>query len=76
MKWTSEKPLFDDECLLITACKIRGFWEYTAYIIQKVTDDNGYWYLGWLTGEGDEYGDLVDLRADKYLILPLLKNDP
>jgi hypothetical protein len=70
--WVTNKPLFDNECLVITANRIRENWDYSTYIIQKVQSDDG-WYMGWLTGEGEEYGDLNDLRADKYLVLPLLK---
>jgi hypothetical protein len=73
LAWQSEKPEFKEECLLLTAVLIRGIWEYTVYQIAKVESDEE-WYMGWLTGEGEEYGDLEDLKADKYLVMPLLKN--
>lgn len=69
MNWTTEKPDFKEECVLVTATKVAGYWEYTSCIIEKVYTD-GSWYMGWLTGDGVEYGDLADLTADKYLILP------
>ncbi len=68
MNWLSNKPDFKEECVLVTASFIRGHWEYTTYIIEKINTPEG-WYMGWLTGEGEEYGDLADLQADRYLIL-------
>lgn len=64
MEWASEKPVFTKDCVLVTANLIKGYWEYTAWIIKWM---DGYW--GWLTGDGDEYGDIEDLRADKYCVL-------
>jgi hypothetical protein len=74
-KWISEKPEFKDECIVIAASLFRNEWSYTLFQVKKVDGDDG-WYLGWLTGDGDEYGDLADLHADKYLILPLLQQPP
>jgi hypothetical protein len=73
MEWVTQKPEFTEECLLITATKYRDEWEYTAYQIKKVYDDEK-WYMGWLTGDGEEYGDLEDLESDKYLVMPLLNS--
>lgn len=72
MKWSKKKPKFDKECLLLTAVKIRGEWEFTVYIIKKIECD-GKWYMGWLDGQGEEYGDLADLTSQLYMVLPLLK---
>jgi hypothetical protein len=69
--WVTEKPEFNEECLLITAHYFWEGWEYTVYQIKKVVCDEG-WYMGWLEGDGAEYGDLEDLKAEKYLIMPLL----
>ncbi len=69
--WVTKKPEFTEECLLLTAVLIRDQYEYEVYIIAKVESDEG-WYLGWLTGDGEEYGDLEDLKSDKYLTMPLL----
>ncbi len=71
--WTTKKPEFKEECLLLTACLIRDYWEYEVYQIAKVESDEG-WYMGWLTGDGEEYGDLADLTSQKYCVLPLLPN--
>lgn len=68
-KWTKEKP--NKECVFIAATKIRDEWEYEFYIIKKMESDEG-WYLGWLTGDGEEYGDLADMTADLYFIIDLL----
>ncbi len=70
-KWLSEKPEFKEECLLITAVKFRDEWEYEVYIIKMIESDEGC-YMGWLTGDGDEYGDLADLTSEKYFTTPLL----
>jgi hypothetical protein len=74
LRWTKKKPKLNKECLLITAQnwgKEQG-WSYTAFSIEKVECD-GRWYLGIITSDGDEWGDIDDLKADKYLVLPLLK---
>lgn len=72
LKWTTKKPDFKDECLVICASRIRKHWEYSIFTIEWVESEDGR-YLGWLTGDGDEYGDLADMQAQKYLVLPLLK---
>jgi hypothetical protein len=67
--WTTEKPSFTKDCLLITA-HLFGFrreWEYNIYMVKFL---NGY--FNWLTSDGEEYGALDELTADKYLVLPLL----
>lgn len=64
MEWTTRRPAFIYDCVLVTANLIRGNWEYSVWIIER---RNGYW--NWLTGDGEEYGDIEDLRADKYCIL-------
>jgi hypothetical protein len=69
MGWTTIKPDFKEECVLVTATKIKDYWEYNVWCIAKVKCEDS-WYMGWLTGDGEEYGDLADLKADQYLILP------
>jgi hypothetical protein len=64
--WQTTRPDFKTECICLTKtgdC-------LNSYRIGKVETDEG-WYMGWLTMDGEEYGDLSDLTADKYLILPL-----
>lgn len=69
MSWTSEKPKFKDDCVLVTADNINGFWEYKTWIIKLVNHGDGP-YMGLLDGYGDEYGDIDDLQSEKYLIIP------
>lgn len=75
MKWTTKKPKFKKECLLMTATYFQGNWEYSTYQIKRV-EFEGEWYMGWLTGDGEEYGDLKDLQSQLYCVLPLLPNPP
>ncbi len=72
MNWTKRKPKFTKECLLIVASKFAKQWEYQIFKILKTGNEDG-WYWGWFTGDGEEYGDIADLKAEKYLVLPLLK---
>lgn len=71
--WIKEKP--NKECVFIAATKINDIWEYTVYMIKTVCEEEGS-YLGWLTGDGDEYGDLNDMKADLYFIIPPPKKLP
>lgn len=73
-KWLDVKPEFTNECLVIAAVKIQDEWEYSIYEIKKLIDDEGKWYWGWLTGDGEEYGDLNDFKADKYMIIRPITN--
>jgi hypothetical protein len=74
-KWLDEKPVFNFECLVIAANEFRGGWHYMAFRIEKVDSEEG-WYWGWLDGDGEEYGDLSDFDAEKYFLMPLLKQAP
>lgn len=73
-KWFSEKPTFSEECLVICASEINGVWDYTLFQIRKIDSEDGC-YLGWLTQEGEEYGDLNDMHSDMYFLMPLLKSE-
>lgn len=77
MKWVTKKPKFNKECLLIVATWIAGYWEYDIFTVEKVDgyneEDEPCYYWGLICKEGDEWGDINDLVADKYLVLPLLK---
>jgi hypothetical protein len=66
--WSTSKPEFTEDCVLVTASKIRGQYEYSVWIIKMVDFGDGQ-YMAWLTGDGEEYGDLKDLSADQYLVL-------
>lgn len=71
LQWTRKKPKFDTECVLICAHQFRGNWEYSIYQIKKVIYEDK-WYWGWLNGDGEEVGDLSDLRAQIYYVMPML----
>ncbi len=73
MKWTTKKPKFTEECLLIVATEIQENWDFAIFQILK-TDFEDMWYWGVFDGDGCEWGDIEDLQADKYLVMPLLKN--
>ncbi len=68
MIWTTKKPEFKEDCLLFTANKIRGEWEYHSWLIHNY---NGY--MAWCELDGEEYDDIADLTAEMYLTIPLLK---
>ncbi len=70
--WTNKKPKADKECLLLTATFISQQWEYTLFQIKKINFD-GQWYWGLCNGDGDEWGDYSDLKADKYLVMETIK---
>lgn len=71
--WSNKKPKLNKECLLITANhfkQLNNGWEYSAFTIEK-TECDEKWYYG-VFQDGDEWGAIEDLKADKYLVLPLL----
>lgn len=81
-KWSKVKPKFKEDCVLITANWFKwdgGYWDYTLFEIKRTEgyndNDEPTWYWGIYERGGDEWGDLADLKADKYLLLPLLKNN-
>lgn len=71
--WQDEKPMFDKECAFVTANWLKAFgeyeWQFTAWQVKKI-DGEGGWYLGLCNLDGEEWGDINDLKADKYFILP------
>lgn len=73
--WSKEKPTFKEECLLLTATKIRDNWEYHLYEILFALGENdkgeSAWYWG-IFQDGDEWGDLNDLHAQLYFTMPLV----
>lgn len=71
-QWLTKKPDFKEQCVCVAAVKIGDHWEYETYLIEKVESEDG-WYMGWLTGEREEYGDLAEFKADKYFLIKLLK---
>jgi hypothetical protein len=77
-KWSSKKPKFTEECILLTAYKNhRKEWDYRSWLIVKVDgeDENGKlgWYWGLCEMDGEEWGALDDMKQDKYMTIPFLK---
>ena len=69
MNWVSIKPDINEECMLVTAnLKKDGYYKYSIWEIKQVVGVNGP-YMGLLTIDGDEWDDLKELSADRYLIL-------
>jgi hypothetical protein len=77
--WSGTKPEFTEECILITATKYanKEHWDYNSWLIVKQdgeTETGEYgWYYALCDIDGEEWGDLADLTAKKYLTMPLLK---
>lgn len=68
-QWTNIKPDGKKECVFATASYYGKRWDYNIWQIMKVDGIDG-WYLGLCNGDGEEWGDLNDLQADLYMILP------
>lgn len=66
--WIDVKPKADKEFIMVTASKFKTHWEYNVWIVQKLEGDDG-WYYGLLAGDGEEWGDYDDLKADLYKII-------
>jgi hypothetical protein len=76
--WITEKPDFKGECVFVTATTYNRndeglIWDYKVWQIKKLDGENDkgeeIWYWGLLNGDGEEWGDLEDLRADMYKII-------
>jgi hypothetical protein len=80
LRWTKKKPIRWKECILLTATWMNythpGYWDYTLFTVKLDLGENSEgenaWYWA-IFKDDDEWGDLADLKADKYCILPLLK---
>jgi hypothetical protein len=72
--WCNDMPEFDIECIFAAASLIGENYEYSIWEVKKLdgydSNWNEAWYYGLLTGDGEEWGDINDFRADKYLIIP------
>ena len=67
--WLSEKPEFTEDVIVILAHKIGMRYEYSSYEVVWYSPDFDSCYWAWLTLDGDEYGDIEDMQADKYMII-------
>jgi len=78
--WVTEKPVFTEDCILLTANKVKDIWEYQSWKILEsfYEDENGcsVFYWQWCNMDGEEYGDLADLKADQYKVISLLPSPP
>lgn len=70
-KWTKEKPVPTEECLLMVAQRYKDHVGYDLFVIQKIDTGEG-WYLGLCCPDGVEWGDFDDLGCDLYMTMPLL----
>jgi hypothetical protein len=65
-QWLTEKPDFDQECIVITDDVLHGVSEYGLHHVMWMPND-GYWAI--LDGAGNEDMDIADLKADRYFII-------
>lgn len=76
-EWVDKRPEFTEECIMLTAHKYKDEWEYKSWLIVAVAGVNekeeAAWYWGLCEMNGEEWGDMDDLSADLYIIIPLLK---
>lgn len=75
-EWLDKKPEFTEECIMITAIKHNDKWDYSSWQIIQVEgygEDGPGWYYALCEMDGEEWGDMADLRADLYLTMSLLK---
>lgn len=68
MSWSDIKPNPNIECVFVTATLLNSHWDYGVWQFKKINTGEGE-YMGWLTGDGKEYGDITDLSANLYFIL-------
>lgn len=66
--WLDQKPEFTQNCICISAIKLKDQWFYNSYMIW----DYGQGYMAWCDIDGEEYGYLEDFSADKYFTTPIL----
>lgn len=75
-QWSDTKPEFTEECILITACKIKlplsHHWQYDLFEVIQINGEDG-WYWGLCEPAGEQWGALEEFKADKYYTMPLLK---
>lgn len=69
--WHSKKPKFKEDCILITAdwhgWGSNHHWEYKLFEIKWFEAGEGcYWSI---SQDGEEWGDIADLRADYYSVI-------
>lgn len=74
-QWSDTKPEFTEECILIAASKIKmplsHHWHYIFFEINQVMAGDGWFWE--VLEHGEPWGDIEDIKADKYYTMPLLK---
>jgi len=68
-EWQTEKPIFREDCILITSTFLNNQWEYKSWLIIRNKDLQ---YTMWCEMDGEEYGDIADLKADRYKVVPFI----
>lgn len=68
MNWTSDKPVFTEDCVLVTMNE-RGKIKFHSLYLIEWSKKRKRWLLLHASSH-IEIGDINDLKADKYLILP------
>jgi hypothetical protein len=68
-QWTNIKPDLKEECILVTAKIWPRYTEYDIWEIKWIEGECGD-YLGIFNNEGVEWGDIEELGADLWMILP------
>jgi hypothetical protein len=81
--WQKKKP--DYACVVVTRCKIHDNWFYDLVVLEwregeppegiseKEHETTKYCYLSWQNGDGEEMGDINELRADEYFVVQKLR---
>ena len=75
LNWKKDKPVFTGkgkDCILLTANKINGIYEYDLFEIKRVNFGDG-WYYGIFDSDGDEWGAYEEFNADMYAVIELIK---
>lgn len=68
LDWQKERP--KEPCVFMTRVlnKSLRIYDYNIWRLEKVNGDDKE-YLGWLTEDGEEFGDINDCNFDEYLII-------
>lgn len=66
--WSKEKPILEEECLLLTADNFSGQYEYKLFEI-KIGDSADGSYYAICEPDGEEWGDYEDLHAELYFTM-------
>jgi hypothetical protein len=78
MEWQKEKP--DYACVFLTRHNGEySLWQFVWEIGEppenepRTDEESKYYYLAWVTNDGDEWDDIADCNFDEYLVLGKLK---